>query len=398
MKMVLRTQERRATAARLSLCLGFVAVALLALGSEARAAAPISPKVLGTNPTSSAIAPAASTAPLVYGEAEPEDGIVIQKQRGGLIGNSALFTSGVEQPTQHPEYEIFIYANGACGDAPIAHGHADAFEEAGIAVSVPANAVTTLSANQLDPANPAKFSACSGPISYWEGNVPSKGEGSGGGEGGTGGGSGGGTAPPATGGSGSGSSGSVGPAVTTGKPDAPRLHLSPKAVANFNTPAVAGTAPGAGSVSIYANGDCSGAPIAKGSAAQLTSGFGMQVADNTSTTYSAVSIGGKRSDCSSPVTYVEDSTAPVVRVTMGPGVKTRKHKVALRFADLTEMSPGTSIFTCKVDNARWKPCASPLRLKHLRLSKYVVRIRAVDLAGNAEKLGAKRIFRVVPGS
>jgi hypothetical protein len=384
--------------ARLSLCLTLFTVAALMLSSAARAAAPISPKILGTNPTSTAAAPAFSTTPLVFGEAEPEDGIIIQKQKTSLVGNAALITSAVEKPTQHPEYEIFIYPNGACGDAPIAHGRADVFEESGIAVSVAANALTTLSANQVDPANSTKFSACSGPLSYWEGNLPSTGsEGSGGGDGGTGGGSGG-NGSGQSAGTGSAASEGVGPGVTTGKPDAPRLHMNPKAVANYNTPAVVGNAPGAGSVILYANGNCSGTPIAKGLAAQLSAGFAMQVADNTTTTYSAVAVGGKRSDCSSPVTYVEDSTAPITRVTMGPGVKTRKHKVVLRFADLTEGSPGTSTFSCKVDKAKWKPCSSPLRLKHLRLTKYVVRIRAVDLAGNAETVGAKRIFRVLPAS
>jgi hypothetical protein len=387
--------ERRAVTARLSLCLGFLVVAFLMLGSDARAAAPISPTILGTNPTSTAASPAVSTTPLVFGEAEPEDGIIIQKQKGALVGNAGLIASAAEQPTQHPEYEIFVYANGVCADPAIAHGRADVFEESGIPVSVAADALTTLSANQVDPSVPAKFSACSGPLSYWEGNVPS---GPGGADGGGGGGSGNGSTQPTTGSSGSGPAGSVGPAVTTGKPDAPRLRLDPAAVANYNSPLVAGSAPGAASVVLYASGTCGGKAVAKGSAADLAAGFAMQVADNTTTTYTAVAIGGKRSDCSSPVTYVEDSTAPVTRVTMGPGVKTRKHKVALRFADLTESSPGTSTFFCKVDKARWKHCASPLRLKHLRLTKYVVRVRAVDLAGNAETVGAKRIFRVVPAT
>jgi hypothetical protein len=160
---------------------------------------------------------------------------------------------------------------------------------------------------------------------------------------------------------------------------------------------VAGSAPGAGSVLLYANGTCAGAPAAKGSAAQLSAGFPQQVADNTTTTFSAVAVGGKRSDCSAPVTFTEDSTAPRTRVTMGPGMKTRKRKVVFRFADVFEDPPGTSFF-CKLDKAGWKRCASPLRLKHLRLTRHVVRVRAVDLAGNAEKIGAKRIFTVVPAS
>lgn len=382
--------------ARLSLCSALLFLAFAAVSSSARAAtAPISPKLLGTNPTSSEAFPASTTTPLVFGEAEPEDGIIAQGTRPPGLGAWGV-AAAVVKPTQHPEYEILVYAQAQCAGIPIGSGRADAFEQAGIQVQVAANSLTVLSAAQVDPSSPGKQSVCSGPMPYWEGVVPGGGGGNeggsgGGGNGGSGGGDGGST-PGAV------SPGSVDPAVTTGKPEAPRLRLSPTAVANNNAPVVSGSAPGAGSVALYANGTCNGKAVANGSASQLAAGFVMQVADNTTTTYSAIAIGGKRSDCSAPVTYVEDSTAPVTRVTMGPGVKTRKHKAVFRFADVTEGSPGTSSFLCKVDKAKWKPCASPLRLKHLRLSKYVVRVRAVDLAGNAERLGAKRIFKVVPPS
>jgi hypothetical protein len=375
--------------ARLSMWLTVLVVAVLLFSSSARAAAPISPKLLSTTPTSIEASPALSTTPLVLGEAEPEDGIIIQGTQPSPFGTPGLTTAAVKTPTQHPEYEILVYAQADCAGAEIGRGLAGAFEESGIPVVVPANALTVLSAAQVDSANPTKTSACSGPLLYWEGAVPGGGGEAGGDGGGTGGNGGGGSAP--------GASEGVGPAVTAGKPQPPSLHISPKAVANYNAPAIAGSAPGAASVVVYANGTCSGAALAKGPAAQLSSGFPVQVADNTTTTFSAVAVGGKRSDCSAPVSYIEDSTAPVTRVTMGPGVKTRKRKVVFRFADVVADSPGTSFF-CKVDKARWKRCASPLRLNHLRLSRHMVRVRAVDLAGNAERLGAKRIFTVVPAS
>jgi hypothetical protein len=174
--------------------------------------------------------------------------------------------------------------------------------------------------------------------------------------------------------------------------------MSPRATANDNAPEIAGSAPGAASVVVFPDADCSGSPLVKASsAAQLATGLTVQVADNTTTTFSAVSLGGQRSNCSAPVTYVEDSTAPRTRVTMGPGVKTRKPKVVFRFTDVMSDPPGTTFF-CKVDRAKWKSCRSPFRLGHLKPTKYVVRFRAVDLAGNAEKTGPKRIFTVVPGS
>ncbi|MGD9736730.1 MAG: hypothetical protein AB7V58_14175 [Solirubrobacterales bacterium] len=394
--------ERRAQWARLSLCL--VAALLIAASASSRAfAAPISPKLLRTDPISSQAAPATTTTPLVFGEAEPEDGIVISGFPGWLSGTHEAGVSAVEEPTEHPEYEIFIFGQSGCVGGPIGIGTAGALEETGIAVTVAPDAHTTLSAAQVDPANPTKFSACSGVLSYWEGNVPPEeggsggepgGSGEGGGNQGGGGSGGGGSTQAPSGGGGTPPTESVGPGVTTGKPQAPRLHLTSKAVANNNTPIVAGSAPGAGSVLLYANGNCGGSPVTRGSADQLSAGFSVPVADNTTTSFSAIAVGGQRSDCSDPVTYVEDSLRPRTRVTMGPGVKTRKRRAVFRFADAMEDQPGTS-FRCKVGKRKWRPCASPFRLKHLKVRRYVVRIRAIDVAGNREKRGARRIFKVV---
>ena len=103
---------------------------------------------------------------------------------------------------------------------------------------------------------------------------------------------------------------------------------------------------------------------------------------------------GQRSACSDTATYTEDSTAPRTRITMGPGVKTRKRKAVFRFKDITEDPPGTT-FACKVDKKGWKPCASPFHIKHLKYGKHQVRIRATDLAGNHERKPVKRRFIVV---
>ena len=170
--------------------------------------------------------------------------------------------------------------------------------------------------------------------------------------------------------------------------------MNPGGRANDNDPSVVGSAPGAASVSVYVGSNCSGSPVAKGSADQLAAGLQVHVADDTTTTFSAVSASGQRSACSAPVTYVEDSTAPLTRITMGPGVKTRKRKAVFRFTDVTDDPPGTT-FRCKVDRAKWRPCSSPLHLRRLRISRHTVKVRAVDAAGNAEAKPVKRRFRVV---
>jgi hypothetical protein len=171
--------------------------------------------------------------------------------------------------------------------------------------------------------------------------------------------------------------------------------MLPSERANDLTPSVAGSAPGAGTVTVYASANCSGTPVAKGTPGQLATGLPVSVAKNTAVTFSAVSIAAQHSACSDPVTYTEDSLAPRTRITMGPGVKTRKRKAVFRFTDITEDPPGTT-FKCKVDKARWKPCASPFHLKHLKLGHHALQIRATDVAGNREPNPVKRRFIVVP--
>ncbi|HVW48436.1 MAG TPA: hypothetical protein VHA76_15375 [Solirubrobacterales bacterium] len=160
------------------------------------------------------------------------------------------------------------------------------------------------------------------------------------------------------------------------------------------TPLVTGSAPGGETVAIYDTANCSGTPVAKGPASQLQAGFEVSVAKNSATTFSAVAIAAQHSGCSESVTYTEDSTAPRTRITMGPGVKTRKHKVVFRFQDITEDPPGTT-FVCKVDKAKWKPCSSPFHVNHLKPRHHVIAIRATDLAGNVEPRPVRRHFIVV---
>ena len=126
-----------------------------------------------------------------------------------------------------------------------------------------------------------------------------------------------------------------------------------------------GSALGADNVKIFTNSSCSGAPLDTVSVKELTTGVEVHVADNSTTNFAGISIAnGKQSFCSPPATYIEDSTPPHVRITMGPGTKTRRHKAVFRFAD-TSGDPAGAQFTCKVDHGKWKTCHSPLKLRHL---------------------------------
>jgi hypothetical protein len=372
------TIERRANLARLSMCLLLSAtIALLFAVSVAQAAAPPVPSLTRTDPTSSEASPATTTTPLVLGEAEPENGVITEVVTSSEIPSSPGRRLTAMHPTKHPTYEISIFIGPDC-EEPLATGSAEALEATGIPVSAPANAETTFSARQVDPADPTHPSSCSNPLSYWEGNPPPGESSPGGGAPGAGGPAG----PPVV---------SAGP---VGTPDAPRLHTNPGGRSNDGAPLVAGSAPGAATVLVFADGTCSGVPVVKGPADRFSAGFEVHVADNATTSFSAISVADGRSACSASVSYVEDSIPPHTRITMAPGVKTRKHKAVFRFADTTEDPPGTTFF-CKVNRGKWEQCSSPLRLRHLHVARYVVRVRAIDIAGNVETVGAKRLFKVV---
>jgi len=392
--------KRRAVAARLLACLAPLAIYAVGVAS-AQAAVPV-PMLNGTNPTSSATAPASSTTPSLFGEAEPEN-IVTSVVRGGALSTFAE-PGPVLSSTLHRDYEIQIFLGSGCSGAPIASGEAGEFEEDGIVVTVPENAKTVLSANQVNPADSSVSEGCSNAIPYYEGDVPTEETSSGGsGQGSTeeGGGS-------SSDGGGSGESSiSVGPAtaVSSATPNAPHIHTDPGGWANSTLPTVLGNASGAESVLLYTSDNCSGSPVVKGVASQLSSGFQVPVTPNAATTFSAAAVIGRHTACSDAVTYTEDSIPPRTRITMGPGVETRKHKAVFRFKDVTEDPPGTT-FSCMVEGPKkpkkhhklkWQACSSPFHIKHLKLGPYVVKIRATDLAGNVQRKPVERRFTVIRG-
>jgi hypothetical protein len=316
----------------------------------------------GTSPKS----PNIDLSPFVRGNSS---GIIIAS-----IPSSRLdaIRSAVEEPT------IDLYTEAECKGPVAGHGTANDLDTTGIQVTVEPETTTSFYAKQTDATGE---SGCSLPISYQhvkelppEEPPPGKEEGPG-------------NPPPGP------ENLSEGGGSTP--PAAPHLRTVPSHRANDNTPLVTGEAPGAGTVKVFDNPNCNGAPVAKGSAGDFSAGLEVQVADNSSTTFSAVSLAvGSQSSCSAPVTYVEDSAAPRTKITMGPGVKTRKHKAVFRFADTTEDPPGTN-FYCKVNHGKWKQCISPLKLRHLHVRGYVLQVKATDSAGNAETKGAKRRFKVV---
>jgi hypothetical protein len=369
-------REGRATLARPSLCLLFVLLAAALLVPPVAQAVQLPEVVLTkTKPHSTEAAPVNWTAPGVIGRG---DGGVISTIRSpgqpGFAHTAAIGGSAV----------VKLYTDPACS-TEIGSGTLNELEsETGIEVEVPENQPTTFYATQHDPTEIETDSKCSkAGLTYWEsstGLTPEeaeeneKKEGPQGGE------------PP----------GGERPGPGN-PPPAPHLRMLPRARANDNTPQVAGSAPGAATVKVFDGSSCAGSPIATGSAAEFGAGFTAHVADNSANVFTAVAIaGGNASACSDPVTYVEDSSPPHTRITMGPGVKTRHRKAVFRFADVTDDPPGTT-FLCKVDRKKWKQCNSPFKLRHLGYRRHTLRIRAIDVAGNAEAKAAKRRFKVIHG-
>jgi hypothetical protein len=222
------------------------------------------------------------------------------------------------------------------------------------------------------------------------------------------------------------------------------------------TPAVFGQANAGAVIKIYATFDCSGEPVVSGTTEQLATGLTVEVpvALGSTTNYRATAESeGVVSACSSPISYRQEDPnspgdgetgtgggtgessggdqtgsdggqvgsggvagssvgggsgstsgqtprhdgiaylAPLVRITFGPGSKTRLRRPVFRFEDGVEQ-PGTQ-FLCKVDKQRWAGCSSPVKLKKLKLGRHVFSLKAVNAVGVSSGGAVKRSFKVV---
>lgn len=367
--MIIR--ERRADTARLSPLL-LALFALAAFASNVTAAHAEQPKELTlseTNPHSSALEPVNLTTPRLRGS---DEGI-----GKSVVGFGPL---GPRSAASSPTNIVNVFTDPECKATPVATGTYKELNGEGIQVEVAPNSETTFYANQAESTEPENPSPCTKKgVTYYESSSgvspPSE--------------------PPPAGGSSPPADERPAGGVSPNAPAPPRLRTVPGGRANDNAPSVFGSAPGASQVKIFSNSGCTGAPIASVSPAGLSAGVVVHVPDNSVTDFAAISsANGKQSFCSTPATYIEDSTAPRVRITMGPGVKTRRHKAVFRFATIDEEPLGTS-FRCRVNHGQWKACHSPFKLKHLRFRRYVLSVSAVDDVGNADPKPVKRSFKVI---
>ncbi len=219
------------------------------------------------------------------------------------------------------------------------------------------------------------------------------------------------------------------PDLELGPPSPKLTSTNPLSPASSTTPKILGEAESGSTVKIYTTSNCSGEPVAHGSAAQLTSpGIGVSVAAGaTAKFWATAEAEGFVSLCSSAISYTQQSSSggdgsggggtggasqegakrsptahpetayviPHTRITFAPASKTRERRPVFRFTDSTGQT-GTR-FRCKVDRHAWKACRSPLRLKRLDGGRHVLAIKAVNAIGMAEPQTAKRSFKVVSG-
>ena len=184
------------------------------------------------------------------------------------------------------------------------------------------------------------------------------------------------------------------------KPAAPQITATtPASPANNNAPKVKGSAAAGSTVKLYRIAGCTGTAVASGSATQFGSpGLGATVTDNTTTTFraTATDAAGNTSACSSPRTYVEDSTAPQTSITAGPSGPTTDSTPTFSFSS----SEPNSTFQCRFDSQAFAACSGP-GASHtpstpLPAGSHTFEVRATDKAKNTDATPSKRTFTVAP--
>lgn len=233
-------------------------------------------------------------------------------------------------------------------------------------------------------------------------------------------------------------SGRNSPKLKLGPPSPTLTATDPELSGHSGTPLVLGIAKPGSRVKVYVSSDCSGEPVATGTAEQLADpGLRASVPAGSLTYFRATAEDeGFVSGCSAPLGYRHEVEggggsgggpgggsgrgggvtapparpappksggssqppgspylAPQTRITFAPAAKTRSRHPVFRFIDATGQE-GTR-FECKLDRGRWRRCRSPLRLKRIRRGRHLLRIRGVNGAGSVEGRPARRAFRVV---
>ena len=186
--------------------------------------------------------------------------------------------------------------------------------------------------------------------------------------------------------------------IDTQAPAAPNLTgTSPTPPANANSPRLLGSAETGSQVLIYSSPDCSGVPLATGTAAELANpGIAVSVLDNSITTMRALAIDSatNSSVCSAAITYTEDSVAPDTAIDSGPSGTINDSTPTFGFSS----SEGSSTFECRFDAEAFVLCSGPgathTPSAALAEGAHTFSVRATDPALNTDATPATRSFTV----
>ena len=185
--------------------------------------------------------------------------------------------------------------------------------------------------------------------------------------------------------------------VDTAAPSGPELTATtPASPANDNNPKVIGTAPAGTTIKLYTNADCSGSPVATGTAAQLEAGISVSVADNSTTSFRATSttVAENVSGCSDPIAYVEDSSAPDTTIGTKPATLVNSTTANFTFSGNDGTGSGIASFECRLDSGAWGVCTSPLEYTGLSQGSHTFEVKAIDKAGNTDATPATYTWQI----
>jgi hypothetical protein len=234
---------------------------------------------------------------------------------------------------------------------------------------------------------------------------------------------------------------SVGNSIQLGPATPVLTGTNPPSPASSTTPEIQGQSDSNTAIKLYTTSDCSGAPIATGSSAQLGGGgIAVTVAAGSTKSFraTATDINGDTSACSPSIDYTQSSegsggggggwggeeagggsgsggggpggagaaggsggktpqpggahVTPQTRITFAPAFKTRARRPVFQFVDATGQA-GTT-FKCRIDHQRWYGCSSPQRLKPLHHGRHVFSVIGVN-SGMSEPAPVTRKFKVV---
>jgi hypothetical protein len=233
---------------------------------------------------------------------------------------------------------------------------------------------------------------------------------------------------------------SVGNSIQLGPATPVLTGTSPPSPASSTTPAIQGQSDPNTAIKLYTTSDCSGAPVATGSSAQL-GGAGIAATVPAGSTKSfratATDVNGDTSACSPSIDYTQSSetggggggggggepgggggsggsvgagsagskggtglqlggahVAPQTRITFAPAFKTRARRPVFQFIDAT--GQGGTTFRCRVDHQRWYACKSPQRLKPVHRGGHVFSVIGAN-SGMSEPAPVTRKFKLVSG-